>query len=250
MYKIIIPIIEVLALLICTIFGLLWLNNPSGPYEPPFALSSLVFIATELLRRYRKKSFSQKTPSIHAELNIDSKNTLITRFVDSENEKSGNMCIAFYGMKIVNLSAFPYTIKDVILRYHLKGQKFNDISQVVVTGTIYAPLEKKDINALIVHIRDNDIVLMNWDNIRIEIGKHNVILPGGVLSGSAIFILEAESIDEVSEIQNTEIVVTDYSGNESCHPIEILDEWIERGRHSVIQPKIFTSDKEGKIVYK
>lgn len=90
---------------------------------------------------------------------------------------------------------------------------------------------------------------MGWDNLRTEIGKHNVIPAGGVLSGSAIFILEAKNIDEVSEVTNLEIVVTDYSGNESIHSLKILDEWINHGRKSVIEPKQFTLDKDGNIVY-
>lgn len=249
MIKLIVPAIEVLALISSIVFGVLWLRNPSEPYEPPFALSTLVFIATELFRRYKEKLFPQKTQPNHSKLDIDSKNTLIARFISSGNSKSGNMCLAFYGMKIVNSSNDPYTVKDVILRYQLKGKEFSDISHVVITGTIYASLDKKNINSLIVQCKGSNIVLMGWENLRTEIGKHNIIPAGGVLSGSAIYILEASSLDEVSEIQNLEIVVTDFSGNESVHSLEILDEWIEHGKHSVIEPRPFASDKDGKISY-
>lgn len=249
MKNMIIPIIESLALFCCLVFGALWINDPSGPYEPPFAVSGLFFVATEFYRRYRGKLFKKNEVAKHSILDIDSKNTLFSRYINSGNSKSGNICIAFYGMTIVNASNNPFTVKDVILRYKFKGNDYNSISHVVLTGTIYAPLDKKKINALIIHSNGNNIVLMRWDNIRTEIGKRNIIPAGGVLSGSAIFVLETNKIEELAEITNSELVVIDYSGNESIHPIEFLNEWIAHGKNSVIEPKEFTSDKDGNIKY-
>lgn len=249
MKRLIIPVVEGLALLSSVVFGVLWIKTPDGPYEPPFAVSGLIFVATELFRRYRGKLFPVEKIQNHSKLDINSKNTLIARFISSGNSKTGNMCLAFYGMTIVNTSNEPYTVKDVTLRYQLKGREYSDISHVVITGTIFAPLDKKEKNALIIHSNGDKIVCMGWDNLRTEIGKHNVIPAGGVLSGSAIFILEAKNIDEVSEVTNLEIVVTDYSGNKSIHSLKILDEWINHGRKSVIEPKQFTLDKDGNIVY-
>jgi hypothetical protein len=248
MKRFIIPLIEGLALLSSVVFGVLWIKTPQGPYEPPFAISGLIFVATELFRRYKEKLFPAKIQD-YSKLDINSKNTLVARFISSGNSKSDYMCLAFYGMKIVNTSNEPYTVKDVILRYQLKGKEYSDISYVVITGTIFAPLDKKEKNALIIHSNGDSIVCMGWNNLRTEIGKHNVIPAGGVLSGSAIFILEAKNIDEVSEVTNLEIVVTDYSGNESIHSLKILDEWINHGRKLVIEPKQFTSDKDGNIAY-
>ena len=37
-------------------FGVIWYLNPEGNWEPPFALFTLFFIATELFRRYGPKS--------------------------------------------------------------------------------------------------------------------------------------------------------------------------------------------------
>lgn len=69
------------------------------------------------------------------------------------------------------------------------------------------------------------------------------------MSGSAIFELEAKSIDEISEVKNLELVVIDYFGNESIHPFTILDEWLTNGKHYFIEPKQFTIDKDDKIVF-
>lgn len=120
MKRLIIPVVEGLALLSSVVFGVLWIKTPDGPYEPPFAVSGLIFVATELFRRYRGKLFPVEKIQNHSKLDINSKNTLIARFISSGNSKTGNMCLAFYGMTIVNTSNEPYTVKDVTLRSRLK----------------------------------------------------------------------------------------------------------------------------------
>ena len=57
MQKFVIPVIEGLALFSCSVFGALWVNEPNGPYEPAFAVSGLILVATELYRRYRGKLY-------------------------------------------------------------------------------------------------------------------------------------------------------------------------------------------------
>lgn len=52
-------IIEILALIVCAIFGYKWALNPSGNYEPWLFLAGLTFIAIEILRRYREQLFSK-----------------------------------------------------------------------------------------------------------------------------------------------------------------------------------------------
>ena len=69
MHKSIIPIIEGLALFGCTVFGVLWINEPDGPFEPPFALSGLVLVATEIYRRYRSKDKETSLASLEGKLN-------------------------------------------------------------------------------------------------------------------------------------------------------------------------------------
>lgn len=50
--KIVLVVFEVIALLACVYFGVLWYIKPSGNYEPPFAISAFVFVVTDLIRRY------------------------------------------------------------------------------------------------------------------------------------------------------------------------------------------------------
>ena len=46
--------LELIALLACVYFGVLWYIEPSGNYEPPFAISAFVFVITDLIRRYAR----------------------------------------------------------------------------------------------------------------------------------------------------------------------------------------------------
>jgi len=243
----ILPSIELVALVGAICFGVLWILYPNDPYEPPFALCGFVFVITEVLRRYLPKFFEKKAE--HSFIDINSKNTLIARFDQVGSKKSGKMCVAFYDMKIVNASDKPYTIKDVLLRYRLNGQLHECISSVVITGTVYSLHQKKEVNALIVHNRGGMIVLHDWDNLRTNIGKNKVIVAGGIVDGSAIFVLEAENLTQVENIEEAKFVVRDYMGAESIIPIQILSEWIEYGKTSVIRPNNFSIDKDGKIEF-
>lgn len=59
--------VEIAAFLASVILAVLWMNIPSGPYEPYFAATALLFLATELFRRYEGRVFRtegvERTPS-------------------------------------------------------------------------------------------------------------------------------------------------------------------------------------------
>lgn len=180
---------------------------------------------------------------------INSQNTLFARFVCPHHKKNGKIGLAFYGLKIVNISKKNLSIKEVLVRYTLGGSEFTTESHVLLTGTIYSPLEKKDINAIIVKVGTDDIVLMNWDNLRTEIGKHKFLSPGEVLSGSAFFALDFDTTEAISKLEKLKIVIVDYSGKETLHPISIEDEWIRRAEQAVVENRSFTNDGNGQIKF-
>ncbi len=60
MIKLTIIFTEITALLICVIFGYKWAKNPSGNYEPWLFLAGLIFVALEIVRRYREELFSKE----------------------------------------------------------------------------------------------------------------------------------------------------------------------------------------------
>lgn len=55
---------ETISLASCLILGTLWAIDPSGPYEPFTYLSGLVFVCTELIRRYESKIFKTEGKSL------------------------------------------------------------------------------------------------------------------------------------------------------------------------------------------
>jgi hypothetical protein len=185
----------------------------------------------------------------HVKLDINIKNTSLVRCILPGHDNSGNIGLLFYDLNIVNSSDENSTIKQVIVRYSLNGRRFATESVVLLTGTLYSPLEKKDINAVIVKRGADKIILMNWNNLRTKIGERKALLPGGVLPGSALFVLGIDSVEVISRIRNLELVVVDYSGAEAVQEIKLLDNWIEEAKHSLIENRSFSIDQAGNIKY-
>ena len=185
----------------------------------------------------------------HLNIDVNIDNIVITRFIFPGHKYSGNFGLLFYSLKIVNSSEDNCTIKKVDLRYTLDG-KINSIApNTLLTGTGYFPLEKKDVNAIIVRRAEENLVLLNWQNLATEIGEHKVLPPGGVLSGSALFVFEFNEVEKLSNMRNVELVITDYLGEESVQEIKLLDNWIETAKYYRVENKEFTIDPSGKIKY-
>lgn len=59
--------VEIAAFLASVILAVLWMDTPSGPYEPYFAATALLFLATDWFRRYEGRVFRtegvERTPS-------------------------------------------------------------------------------------------------------------------------------------------------------------------------------------------
>ncbi|MFC1983816.1 hypothetical protein ACFLVO_02230 [Chloroflexota bacterium] len=181
-------------------------------------------------------------------LDINTKQTLFARFGNSSN-KAGNWGIVFYSMKIVNVSRFPITVRDLQLRYKMDGKILSDISQAILTGTSYSPYDKKDIDSAIVQTGGNNIILQGWYNLRTVIGLYKSIEPGGVLSGSAYFILNTNDHAKLAQLNEFEFVVTDFLGRESTQKIKIEKDWLLKANDAVILNKHFSNDKNGTITY-
>jgi len=181
-------------------------------------------------------------------LEIDTKNTLLARFGDPLY-KQGNWGIAFYSMKIVNISKDPFTVKELQVRYKIDGKEQSTISYVILTGTVYSPLAKKDLNAAIVRTRGQNLILIGWNNLRSEMGKHETIQPGGVLSGSAYFILNFSDRDKLEQLKEVELVLIDYAGRSSKQKIKIEKDWFEKAGDAVMLNHKFTGDKNGNISF-
>ncbi len=200
-------------------------------------------IYDEQLSAIRK--YKQKTTSLKLDFNVN--NILFSRFVSKGNKKTGNIGIAFYSIKIVNISNEPCTVKDVVLRYEFGDKKYSVISNVLITGIISPSKAKLDVNAIIVEMGTDKIIIGNWENLRTKLGLFKILEPGGVLEGSVFYVLEFDDIEKARILENVEIVISDYSGIESIHPIDIQEKWIVQGKNASIYPRSFISDGEGII---
>lgn len=252
MKKYVFLILEAAAILVVIGLAIRWGLDPEGNYEPFIALFGSTFFILEFLRRYMPNFMSPNSDLKHASLHFSLENTFLARFVSEQNSKSGNLCIGFYSLTISNDSIESFTLKEVIFRYVLDEEVHETDSLVVVTGLIQKSLHNEPTRGLLVHLsqRNSVIILMEWLNLRSEIAKLKTLRKGSVLSGSAIFILEIKDFNEVEKLKKTEIVVKDYSGNESVHPIDIEKEWITKHSEYTINPKEFIVDKDGNIKVK
>jgi hypothetical protein len=182
-------------------------------------------------------------------VDVDSKNTIVARLGAPGHNIDGHIGIAFYGLKVVNVSRSTTTVRDLQLQYRLGKIKREATSHVLLTGQVYAPLEKKDVDAAIVLVGDARVVLMNWSNLRSRIAEHVVLEPGGVLSGSALFLLDADDFETLKDLRDVRLVVTDSRGRRSTQAVDIDQESIERGADAVIMHRNFRSEPDGGIVF-
>lgn len=72
-------LIEAVAFVGCLLFLILWLSYPEKNFEPMFTLCSVIFILTEMVRRYRKPSSIFTFPALSSFADYNTKFTLINR---------------------------------------------------------------------------------------------------------------------------------------------------------------------------
>lgn len=124
-------------------------------------------------------------------------------------------------------------------------------SASLATGTVPSAADGKITRAIIIARQAKPaIVIMNWDNIRSKIVEYRPLSGNnGVLRGSAFFLTRCKTVEELREIEDAALVVTDLSGKQSVHPVTIKSEWIERASICSINPRIFDFDRLGRISY-
>src|SRR5690606_21315148 len=109
--------------------------------------------------------------------------------------------------------------KEVVLRYSLNMKDYTTDSYVVNPGAMYDKSGNIYNYAVIENVGKDRIVLMDWRNLRSVIGAHKVLSPGEILSGSALFILDIVEIEQLSEIENMRLIVRDFRGKKTEHPL-------------------------------
>ena len=159
---------------------------------------------------------------------LDYKNIAFATFSSPQNPKlDKRFCLIVYVLRIVNRSDESNTLKNVTLSYRFEGKVFKDESFVVLTGTTPPAGEP----AIVTSNGLDSIIMMGWYNIRTKLGKYEVLQPGGVFSGSAVFLFDSH-VNDLHRVKNLKLVVTDFHGNKLSYPIAIQNEWfnaLEKG---------------------
>lgn len=167
------------------------------------------FVKVKLRKRYK--------------FDLDYKNITFATFSSPQNPKLDNrFCLILYVLRIVNRSDESNTLKNVLLSYKFNGKVFQDESFVVLTGT--TPPEGKP--ALITSNGLDNIIMMGWDNIRPKLANCEVLQPGAVLSGSAVFLFDS-CVNNLNLLKNLKLIISDYHGNKLSYPIAIREEWLK-----------------------
>jgi hypothetical protein len=159
------------------------------------------------------------------------------------SSQSENIGLLIYDLKVANTLGEPITMKQVLLRYKWNGKVRETDSNVMRTGKV----ESSGDDALAIEVPDRhaNIIVMGWKNLRTVIGEMRPIPPGGVLSGSAIYVLDFSDPNELAKIDEFQLVFDDYSGNRTIHAITRQEKWIDQARTTLIRNRPFTVDGRG-----
>jgi hypothetical protein len=179
----------------------------------------------------------------HFDLNFG--NIFFATFWDSDNPRlDGRICLAIYALSVANGSDEANTLRDIDLSYRYGGRRYQTDSYVVPSGK--SPSGEP---AIVVTNMVNNIVMVGWHNVRTKLGRHEPLQPGGVFSGSAVFLFEPH-ITDLHNIQKLSIIVNDYLGNKSTYPLEINEDWLKSFRSGFrIINDPYTLDEDGSVIF-
>lgn len=176
-----------------------------------------------------------------SKLDIDVKQISVARYSAIGSSENNNFAFIFYVLHFVNVLDQSVTLKSVHLR--LEGKP--DIkSSVVQTGVVETAKGEK-IELLLLRASDSNVILMNWKNLRQVIGEYKTLAPGGVLTGSAVFVLPFSTTAEVDAIKKIKLVAVDFSGNEAVKELDIDPSWKQNMEFRSIPSTSFEIDPNG-----
>lgn len=179
------------------------------------------------------------------EFDFGAKNTTFALFEDPGHKMHGCLGVVFYDLKIVNASNSPFTMKKVLIAFRIHGKKHTTDSFVLRTSTL--PNGKP---ATVVRVGANHVVLIGWENLRSQIGEHQLLQPGGVLSSSAFFLLDGLAVRALDDLKRFKIILKDYRGRKTTKVVDIEESWKENLRNGArIVNKPFSVDDAGNVSF-
>ncbi len=124
-----------------------------------------------------------------------------------------------YSLAFVNRGPTSLTLKNVVLAYRIEGQQRHAELTDIPIGTV-------DGVEAIALANTKDQIMIAWTNLRGTLSQNIPLQSGTVLSGSAIFLLDAP-ISRLRDISDYSLLVRDYSGGRSTHKLTPEDRWYQ-----------------------
>lgn len=159
----------------------------------------------------------------------------------------GQPCLLFYDLHFVNATGENLTVKKIVLRAQKPAGGQLEINSTVVTTGEVREAKGTLVELIVVQIGPANIVLIGWKNLRLILSHLTTLSPGAVFAGSAVFILEGMSREQVKQMQSVELVAVDYSGNEAIKKIDIDPQWLEQLDTAVVADRSFIDEGRGPV---
>lgn len=147
-------------------------------------------------------------------------NTIIVPAVSSNQNVNNKTAICFYQMTIVNKNLFSTTIKNVEVSAKIGKSWYKTTPHRIKTGKL-----KDATDVAVLSNGQTSIFIQGWKNLHAEIHRQNALSDGGVLRGSAVFILETD-IDKAKHISKLKILISDYLKKRSVKYVKTQDKWL------------------------
>jgi hypothetical protein len=142
---------------------------------------------------------------------------------------NGALALTFYDIKIKNLTRKTKTIKSVELQYEYNGEVYTIDSFVMPPMTDVSGREY-----ITVHNSKGygSVRMLSWKNLRTEINKFEPIMSEGILSASAVYILNSCKPSDFNKVREVKFLITDSKDKIYKQPFKLNREYynyIEKG---------------------
>lgn len=173
-----------------------------------------------------------KTPH---KIGIDFGNVKLTKVYSTNKNINAKIALVCFDLKIINNTNKNLTLKDVYLEFYTDKE-----SKAIQPHHLPKSEKETEYSFLLTNLKD--FIFFKWKNIKSVIIERKVIPPGGLISGSALFISDI-SISSVNKINGVNLIVEDYWGNRTKHYNQILPTWFDDKGMFFIDAPLISSEK-------
>ena len=152
-------------------------------------------------------------------IRVEHGNVTFFRLISGTAERNDKLVLMILGLNIINSSQESYTLKELVLRYKDGVIEKEALPYNIPIGNI------KDWQA-IAATNTIDTVVIHWKNILEVLSNCAVLQPGQLVSGNALFILDA-SKESMRDIKDFSIVIRDFLGHVTTHHNKAKESWYQ-----------------------